>query len=83
MFPAASYTKFNPLAFDPISDDGVIIWTPNLIFCYYYKSGNLVPLQCSNISNDELEHPPDDAFDFTQCLASLVYASPNYYKRYR
>ncbi|KAK8637680.1 hypothetical protein V6N13_136148 [Hibiscus sabdariffa] len=63
--------KFKLLTFDPVSDDGMIIWTPNLIFCYYWKSGNLIPLQGPNISNDELEHPPVDAFPFTQWVAPL------------
>ncbi|TYG66589.1 hypothetical protein ES288_D05G013100v1 [Gossypium darwinii] len=54
MFPAMN-AKFQPLAFDPVFDDGVIIWTPNLIFCYYYKSGNLVSLQCSVMLNAELK----------------------------
>ncbi|KAK8628900.1 hypothetical protein V6N13_009480 [Hibiscus sabdariffa] len=77
MFPAASNPKFKPLAFDPPSDDGVIVWTPNIFFFYYYKSDILVPLQCSIILNDELNHPPDNALAFTRCLASLVYAMPN------
>ncbi|KAK8706872.1 hypothetical protein V6N13_057946 [Hibiscus sabdariffa] len=66
--------KLKLLALHPESDDGVIIWTPNLIFCYYLKSRNLVSLQCSNVLNDALERTPKDAFPFTRCLASLALA---------
>ncbi|KAK8548996.1 hypothetical protein V6N13_054241 [Hibiscus sabdariffa] len=59
--------KFKPLALDPISGDGVIIWTPNLIFCYYYKSNHLIWMHCSDVLVDA----PDDAFIVTQCLAVL------------
>ncbi|KAK8473866.1 hypothetical protein V6N13_054227 [Hibiscus sabdariffa] len=59
--------KFKPLALDPVSGDGVIIWTPNLIFCYYYKSNHLIRMHCS----DALVDAPDDAFIVTQCLAVL------------
>ncbi|KAK8505230.1 hypothetical protein V6N13_045678 [Hibiscus sabdariffa] len=66
--------KLKLLALHPESDDGVIIWTPNLIFCYYLKSRNLISLQCSNVLNDALERKPKDAFAFTPCLASLALA---------
>ncbi|KAK8505229.1 hypothetical protein V6N13_045677 [Hibiscus sabdariffa] len=64
--------KLKLLALHPESDDGVVIWTPHLIFCYYLKSRNLVSLQCSNVLNDALERTPKDAFVFTPCLASLA-----------
>ncbi|KAK8572270.1 hypothetical protein V6N13_047877 [Hibiscus sabdariffa] len=65
--------KFKPLALDPVYGDGVIIWTPNLIFCYYYKSNHLIPMHCSDVLVDALtKHPPpDDAFVVTRCLAVL------------
>ncbi|KAK8573812.1 hypothetical protein V6N13_009900 [Hibiscus sabdariffa] len=50
--------KFKLLTFDPVPDDGMIIWTPNLIFCYYWKSGKLIPLQWPSNLNEALEHPP-------------------------
>ncbi|KAK8633350.1 hypothetical protein V6N13_014196 [Hibiscus sabdariffa] len=72
--------KFKLLTFDPVSNDGMIIWTPNLIFCYYWKSGKLIPLQWPNILNDALEHPPVDAFPFTQWIAPLVLSCSNHEK---
>ncbi|KAK8707002.1 hypothetical protein V6N13_058071 [Hibiscus sabdariffa] len=47
--------KLKLLALHPESDDGVIIWTPNLIFCYHLKSRNLVSLQCFNVLNAAIE----------------------------
>ncbi|KAK8590943.1 hypothetical protein V6N13_031013 [Hibiscus sabdariffa] len=76
LFPVVN-PKFKLLTFDPVSDDGMIIWTPNLIFCYYWKCGNLIPLQGPNIPNDALEHPPVDAFPFTQWVAPLGLSRPD------
>ncbi|KAK8548995.1 hypothetical protein V6N13_054242 [Hibiscus sabdariffa] len=65
--------KFKPLALDPVSGDSVIIWTPHLIFCYYYKSNHLIRMRCSDALVDALiKHPPPaDAFVVTRCLAVL------------
>ncbi|KAK8680469.1 hypothetical protein V6N13_109413 [Hibiscus sabdariffa] len=73
LFPGIK-RKLKLLALHPESDDGVIIWTSNLIFCYYLKSHNLILLQCSNVLNDALECAPKDAFAFTPCLVSLALA---------
>ncbi|KAK8504737.1 hypothetical protein V6N12_046986 [Hibiscus sabdariffa] len=72
--------KFKLLTFDPVPDDGMIIWTPNLIFCYYWKSGKLIPLQWPSNLNEALEHPPVDAFPFTQWIAPLVLSCSNHEK---
>ncbi|KAK8682887.1 hypothetical protein V6N13_038968 [Hibiscus sabdariffa] len=62
------------LALHPESDDGVIIWTPNLIFCYHLKSRNLVSLESSNVLNAVLQRMPMHGFAFTRCLVSLALA---------
>ncbi|KAL4335724.1 hypothetical protein GQ457_07G002310 [Hibiscus cannabinus] len=73
LFPAMR-RKLKMLALHPESDDGVIIWTPNLIFCYHLKSRNLVSLQCSNVLNAALERMPFRGIAFTRCLAPLALA---------
>ncbi|KAK8510944.1 hypothetical protein V6N12_036857 [Hibiscus sabdariffa] len=72
LFPS-NRSIFSLLTLQPGSDDGVIIWTPNLIFCYYLNSHNLVSLQCSNVLNGALDRRLT-GIPFTRCLASLGFA---------
>ncbi|KAE8710606.1 hypothetical protein F3Y22_tig00110320pilonHSYRG00044 [Hibiscus syriacus] len=63
--------EFRVLNFNPGSDEGAIIWTPRLIFYYYYKSGDLISLRFEGY-DCRLESPPHATFPITPSVTPLA-----------